>query len=105
MLHAVIMKKYPFIIYLVTGGLNTIISLELYNLLIQFGIYYLIASGISYVFGVIEGYIFSSLWVFKYKVRFSGLIKYYVVYGISFVINVGLMYLMVSVLGLNKFMA
>lgn len=98
-------NKARFFVYLFTGGMNTIISLLLFALMVQSGINYLLASCITYVFGIIEGYIFSSLWVFKHKIKFSGLFKYSGVYAIAFVINFILMYLAVEILLLHKILA
>jgi|LauGreDrversion4_2_1035121.scaffolds.fasta_scaffold21076_2 putative flippase GtrA len=94
-----------FFIYLLTGGINTVISLLLFALMVKIGINYLLASCITYVFGIIEGYLFSSLWVFKHKIKFSGLFKYSGVYAIAFVINLVLMYLAVEMLLLDKILA
>lgn len=99
------MRHCTFYIYLFTGGMNTVISLLLFALMIRVGINYLLASCITYVFGIIEGYIFSALWVFKHKIKFSGLFKYSGVYAIAFVINLVLMYLAVEVLLLHKILA
>lgn len=98
-------RKNPFFIYLFTGGLNTLISLLVYSLMLKLGVNYLLSSSVTYVFGIIEGYIFSSVFVFKHKIRLSGLIKYSGVYGISFILNFILIYLTVSFLGMNKIIA
>ena len=99
------MLKKPFIIYLFTGGLNTLISLGIYSLMLKLGVNYLLSSSVTYVFGIIEGYILSSLFVFKHKIKLFGLIKYSGVYGISFILNFILIYLTVSFLGMNKIIA
>lgn len=99
------MKRYRFYVYLLTGGLNTVISLLLFALMVKIGVNYLFASCFIYVFGIIEGYIFSSLWVFKHKIKLSGLFKYSSVYAIAFIINFILIYVTVEIFLLNKIIA
>ena len=94
-----------FLVYLFIGWLNTFISLVLYGLMIQFSINYLMATSLVYVFGIVEGYIFSSLWVFKHEICLGGLIKYSGVYAVAFIINLLLMYISVDIIGLHKLLA
>jgi putative flippase GtrA len=102
------MKRFlqqPFLVYLFTGGLNTAISLALFAIMVKLGANYLFASGFVYIFGIIEGYIFSSIWVFKHKIDLTKLFKYSGVYAISFIFNLLLMYIAVDILLLNKVLA
>ena len=100
-----ILNKYPFIIYIFTGALNTLISLTLYVILLHLKTNYLLASGIAYFFGIVEGYVFSALWVFKHNVRISGLLKFSSVFGFSFFLNLVAMYLIVDIISLIKLLA
>lgn len=99
------MQKYKFLIYLITGGLNTLISLGLYVLLLYLGVNYLVASSITYIYGIIEGYFFSATFVFRNKIKIVGLYKYTGVYGVTFFINIALMYTAVGICGLHKLLA
>ncbi|WP_411961503.1 GtrA family protein [Francisella sp. SYW-2] len=94
--------KKTALLYILFGGMNTFISLMMYWCMIKIGLNYLFSSSFVYVFGIIEGYIFTSLWVFNHKIKISSLIRYSEVYGISFIINIVLMYTMVDIFYLSK---
>jgi putative flippase GtrA len=96
-----IFNRYPILRYLFVGGFNTIMSLLVYYILVYFGANYLLATAITSIFGVIEGFILNSLIVFKHKVRWSGLLKYGLVYGLSFVLSLGIMFILVDTLAIT----
>lgn len=98
-------KQKYFIMFLLTGGLNTLISLLLFILLLHIGVYYLVASSITYIFGIIEGYFFTSLWVFNVNIMFKGLLKYAFVYCLTLLVNLTVLYTLVAEFKLHEVVA
>ena len=97
------MKKYSnFIKFVSVGVSNTIISLAIYYLLKGVGVYYLIATVVGYIISSITGYILNKLWVFKYKEeKKKSVFRYYTLYLSALMLNLILMKLQVSVLGIS----
>lgn len=98
----ILKPHHKFIHYLFFGGLNTAITFILYALLIKIGVSYLLASSISYIFGIGEGFLFNAWFVFKHKPQLSKLTKYSLVYVVSYVINICLLYVFVRYCHLPK---
>ena len=97
--------KIPkYLIFLVTGGTNTLLCLALYWFLIREGMHYLLASTIMFAYGVVQGYLFSSFFVFQHSVKFKNLVKYAIVYMSSYVFNIVILYLCVNDLRTSEFM-
>lgn len=86
-----------FLGFLCVGGFNTIMSLVVYAILIHYGLHYMLSSAITFIFGVVEGYVLNSLLVFKEKPHFKSLLKFFLVYCISLLLNLILMYVQVSI--------
>lgn len=100
-------KFFQIVKFGLVGLSNNVISLLIYYVLIYFNTNYLISNILGYILSSIWGYILNKLWVFnasKAKVR-SSIVKYYIVYGSSFLINVFLMYLQVDKIGISKSVA
>ena len=74
----------------------------MFAILINFGLNYLLASTIVFIFGVIEGYLLSSLLVFRRKINFRPLLRYSLVYLVSYAINITLLYICVDFVKLNE---
>ena len=55
--------------FLISGGLNTLVCLLLYWVLIKVNVNYILASTLMFIFGVIEGYILSAIFIFKHKIN------------------------------------
>lgn len=80
-------------------------SLCLYWFLVKMGINYIFASSISYVFGVIEGYVLHSIFVFKKTLAIKAFCKYSSVYIVSFFVNIIFLYVLVDIFHINKFVS
>jgi putative flippase GtrA len=93
--------KYKGLRFLFTGGLNTVICLILFAILINIGLNYLLASTVVFVFGVIEGYLLSAVLVFRHKINFRPLLRYSLVYLVSYVVNITLLYICVDFIKLS----
>ncbi|QEO57424.1 MULTISPECIES: GtrA family protein [Francisella] len=90
-----------FLKYLFFGALNTLITFLIYVVLIKLSVNYLIASSICYALGIVEGFIFNGLFVFNTKLKLSGLSKYSIVYVVSYIINIFMLYCFVNYFGFD----
>ncbi len=100
-------KILQFIKFSFVGVSNTLISFAIYYLLVYININYIIANILGYIISSIWGYILNKKWVFKVKKDkiIKSIIKYYIVYGSSFLINILCMYFWVEVLNISKIIA
>lgn len=100
-------KFMQFIKFGFVGAVNTLTSLAIYYLLVLIDIDYILSTIIGYVISSIVGYILNKLWVFKSKGDkvYRSIIKFYVIYGFSLLLNVGCMYLWINILSLTKYIA
>lgn len=90
--------------FLISGGLNTLICLFLYWVLIHHQVNYILASTVMFIFGVIEGYILSAIFIFKHKINVLHLVKYATVYLSSYVVNIAILAACVELVGMSHFM-
>ncbi len=100
-------KLLQFIRFGIVGGLNTLVSLAIYYLLVFLGVNYIVSTVVGYVLSSVVGYVLNKIWVFKAKSvsTASSLVKYYIVYGSSLLLNMGLMYLWVDVMFISDKLA
>lgn len=100
-------KIAQFIKFSFVGASNTLIFFFIYYSLIFFNVNYIIANTIGYIVSSFWGYILNKKWVFKESTEktTNSIIKYYVVYGSSFFINIVCMYVFVDVLSISKIIA
>lgn len=90
----------------IVGCINTFSSWLFYYSFLFLHMNYLVATTIAFILSSIIGFILNNGWVFKKNVYdYRSIIKYYVVYGSSYFINLGCMYLLVDVLGISKLIA
>jgi putative flippase GtrA len=94
--------KYKGLRFLFAGGLNTVICLILFAILINIGLNYLLASTMVFIFGIIEGYLLSAVLVFRHKINFRPLLRYSLVYLVSYVVNITLLYICVDFIKLSE---
>ncbi|MDP2967195.1 MAG: GtrA family protein, partial [bacterium] len=93
--------------FTLTGSLNTFIDLAVLNLLMQAlqitsGWYFSFFKIISFSCAAANSYIWNKFWTFKKKETKVGakeFSQFYIITGISFLINVGLASLIVNVIG------
>ena len=91
----------------IVGISNTLISLAIYYALVFLGLHYIIAYIIAFVISVLNAYYWSRKYVFnqsKDKSKWQ-LAKVYVVYGFTFLLSMGLLYLMVDFIGISELIA
>lgn len=99
-------KKRQFIRYVISGIINTTITLLVYNVLINFEIDYIIANIIGYFLGVINGFILNRKWVFKSNGKIGALfIKFISVNIVSLIFSSIFLFVLVNDLYLNKILS
>ncbi len=92
--------------FLFVGGLNTLVGLGSYALLVYLGVYFLLANLISFALGVCHSFLWNKFFTFRSKERsLSELLRFTVVYGLSFVVSNFALYLMVIELRLNTYLS
>ena len=88
------------------GVMNTCSSWVIYYPLIFLHVNYIVATTIAYILSSILGYCLNHKWVFKSNIYDSkSVLKYYIVYGSSYVINITCMWLFVDVLHFSTYLA
>ena len=87
------------------GATNVIISYTAYFILLRLGLYYLLATTIAYVVGILNGYIWSSKFVFKKNKSINNMMKFFIVYISALFINLGIMYICVDCYNMHKLIA
>ena len=107
-------KKMPFIFqlskFVVTGLVNTAVDFSVLNLLMSLthitgGGYYSVFKGISFVVAVCNSYFWNKFWTFSHqtdkRVGGSEMLKFFIVSGIGFGLNVGIASLVTNVIGVQ----
>lgn len=98
-------KYLPFIKFCLAGVANVIISYTAYFILLRLGLYYLLATTIAYMVGILNGYIWSSKFVFKKNKSLNNMMKFFIVYISALFINLGIMYICVDYYNMHKLIA
>ncbi len=92
--------------FLFVGGLNTIVGYGSYTILLLLGINYLIANTVSTIVGVIHSYMWNRKFTFESNKKIGKeLIKFVLVYVISYLIGMLNISILVSKVGINEYMA
>lgn len=88
----------------IVGVSNTLISLIVYYILIFVGVNYLVANITGYIISSIWGYLLNKIWVFKENRcdTKSSMLKYYLIYSSSLLINLLCMYILVDKLNISE---
>ena len=91
----------------IVGVGNTLVNCGIFFILNAFGVYYIISNIIAYIIATINSYIWNSLWVFKYGqgLDINTSVKFFILNLVGLTANTTIMYILVDILNLNKFMA
>ena len=91
----------------IVGVGNTLVNWSIFIILNAFGVYYIISNIIAYIIATINSYIWNSLWVFKYGqgLDINTSVKFFILNLVGLTANTTIMYILVDILNLNKFMA
>jgi putative flippase GtrA len=98
-------KYFPFIKFCLIGVTNVVISYTIYYILLTLGVNYLLANAIAYLIGILNGYIWSSKFVFNKNKSINNMMKFFIVYISALFINLGIMYICVDYYNMNKLIA
>ncbi|WP_353057157.1 MULTISPECIES: GtrA family protein [Paenibacillus] len=93
--------------FLIIGFLNTIVSFLTFALLLHFiNLNYIIALVLSYLVGVIHSYLWNLYWTFSQKESsFKSVGRFIIVYILTFLVNLLILYLLVDYMMFNKFIS
>lgn len=95
-----------FIKFSVVGISNTAIAFSIYYFLLWFNVDYLIANTISWLISVFNAFFWNNRYVFKTEIHwFKSLIKTYIAYLISLILGLVVMFMLVDILLISKFIA
>lgn len=97
-------KYYQFIKFSLVGVLNTVIYMLIYFILLKVQVNYLIANIIGYIAGMINGYFWNVVWVFKkYDSLKSSFIKFTIVNCFTLLLSEGFLYIFVEKFYFDKY--
>jgi len=93
-----------FIKFGMVGVSNTVISIVVYNGLLWISVHYIIAYTIAFLVSVVNAYIWNKKFVFKSRPagRKRTFLKVFLSYGSTFLLGMGLLYVMVQHMGISK---
>ena len=93
-----------FVKFGIVGVSNTVLSFAVYALLWKgFGVWYVAASGIGFAVGAVNGFLLNRRWTFKEHVGDALTpVRWGVVQSCGLALNLGLVYMFVDDLGLDK---
>jgi len=92
----------------IVGVSNTLVGLIVYYVLIYFNIHYIVANTMGFIVSVFNAYYWNDRYVFKKQRNRSTvdvLIKVYIAYGMTFILNTALLFIMVSHFNISKYIA
>ena len=98
-------KHSKFIKFCLVGASNVLIYYTIYYILLKLGIYYLLANATAYVIAILNGYVWSSKYVFKKSKSINNMMKFFMVYISSLFINLGIVYICVDYYNMYKLIA
>jgi putative flippase GtrA len=96
-----------FVKFGIVGVSNTLLTFAVYTLLLKvFGVWYLAASAIGFTVGAVNGFLLNRRWTFRGHVgdAFTP-VRWTVVQGCGLLANLGLVYLFVEEISLDKLIA
>ncbi len=92
--------------FLIVGGISTLVNYTVFAVLYFLGLGYLLASAIGYITGFVIGFIFNKQFTFKSNNTWHmEALKQTAVYALSLLLNLSVLYLLVTKLGLAPLVA
>lgn len=92
--------------FLFVGGINTVVGYGAYALFIAAGLNPYLATTCSTIIGVINSYFWNKYFTFKQpKKSLSEIIRFVLVYAVSYAANLGLVYIFVDMMGMNSYVS
>ena len=99
-----ISKYQTFIKFCLVGGMNAILSVLIYNGLLFIGLHYLICYAVAFVLTVLNSFYWNRTHVFKMTTK-NAIIKFFAVYGTSYMTGNGVLALLIQVFNWNETIA
>jgi len=90
--------------FLISGGINTLVTYSIYLLLNQWTSY-IIAYSIAYIIGIVVSYLVNAGWVFKKTFNLKSFIFYPLVYLSQYILGITLLYLLVNFVNIHQSLA
>lgn len=93
-----------FVKFGIVGVSNTLLAFAVYTLLLKgFGLWYIAASAIGFAVGAVNGFLLNRRWTFREHVGDALTpVRWFVVQGCGLLLNLGLVYMFVQHVGLDK---
>lgn len=93
--------------FIFVGALNTTVGYTLFALFILLHMHYTIAVAFSMVGGVINSFLWNKYFTFKNsrRINYREVIKFITVYGVVYVLNIGILFMLVDTLNYNPLVA
>jgi putative flippase GtrA len=104
----ILLKFNQFIKFGIVGISNTLVSFMVYYILIYFNIHYIIANTLGFIVSVLNAYYWNARYVFKRQINrriVDVLMKVYAAYGMTFLLNTGMLIILIGHLHVSKFVA
>lgn len=106
----VIKAKIPwfvqFLRFGIIGAFNTLLALGIYELFVYLGLAPQLSNFIAFIISVANAYFWNRKWVFQTKnVDNKAILRFFVLYGATYLISAGLLLLWLDVLHINKYIA
>ncbi len=95
---------WQFIKFSAVGMTNTLVDFVVYSILTHFGLNYILSQVISYSAGILNSYIWNSLWTFKKERNnsFKTVFMFVVVNVLSLGVSLGVLWLCKNPIGINQ---
>jgi putative flippase GtrA len=93
-----------FVKFGIVGVSNTLLTFAVYTLLLKgFGVWYIAASAVGFLFGAANGFLWNRRWTFREHVGDALTpVRWFVVQGCGLLLDLALVYLFVEHVGLDK---
>jgi len=98
-------RYLQFIKFCIIGVINVGIFYTIYYILLTLDVNYLLANTIACLIAILNGYIWSSKFVFEKNKSINNMMKFFIVYISSLFINLGIIYICVDYYNINKLVA
>ena len=93
--------KFPSFRFLAGGAANTLITYIIYLILLQF-ISYKLSYTVTYIAGIVIGYLINAIWVFQSRPSKKTAIIYPFVYLTQYLLGIGLLIVLVDYLSMDE---
>jgi len=91
-----------FIKFSLVGVLNTIVFYVIYYVMLQLGVFYVVAAATGTTAGIVNSYVINRKFVFKSsKMSVGEVVKFLIVYGVQYLSNITVIHICVEYIGIS----